>query len=70
MTRAPSHRRLAVETSLLKSTCPGVSMRLIMKLCTAPTWPSSPCVRSLKLRLTALLSMVMPRSCSSSRESR
>ena len=104
-TSAPSHRREAVETSLEKSTCPGVSMSyiggmnrsasphptlpffqtvrrkrdrhdretlvltLIMKSC-GTTSPSLLLLNILKPRLTAELSMVIPRSTSSSRLSR
>lgn len=89
-TSAPSHSRDAVETSLEKSTWPGVSIRLILYSSSvgsppaidldrqpapqprsAPGSPStSDTLGILHLRLTAEDSIVIPRSCSSSRLSR
>ena len=67
---APSHRRDAVETSLLKSMWPGESIRL-MRYSLGSGAASGRGLRSMeKKREIAEDSIVMPRNCSSGRESR
>jgi hypothetical protein len=67
---APSHSRDAVETSELKSMCPGESIRLIRYSFDSGGASGDVHLSREKKREMAELSIVMPRSCSSGRESR
>ena len=69
-TMAPSHSRDAVETSELKSICPGESIRLIRYSFDSGGASGDVRLKREKKSEIAELSIVMPRSCSSGRESK